>query len=62
MKEFSARTEFEDDEIVLPGFVKVEELDNIWVVQLSHDLNFFENVRSLLHTLLVSSCPWLMPR
>lgn len=60
MKEFSTRAKFEDDEIILPGFVKVDEFDDIRVIQLPHDLNFLEDVRAL-YTLLISGCPWLMP-
>jgi hypothetical protein len=57
VEKLSARAEFENDEIVLSRFVEVDELDDIRVIELSHDLHFFEDIGTL-YTFLVSSCPW----
>lgn len=48
MKQLAARTKFQDDVIVLPRLGEVDELDDIGVVELTHDLHFFEDVCSLL--------------
>jgi hypothetical protein len=47
MKELPARTELENDVVILSRLGKVNELDNIGMIQLSHDLNFFQNIGSL---------------
>lgn len=47
MEEFAARAELEHNVVILTGFGEVDEFDNIGMVELSHDLYFFEDVRSL---------------
>lgn len=47
MKQLPSRAEFENYVIVLGGFGEIYELHNMRVVDLSHDLNFFENILSL---------------
>jgi len=47
VEEFSSRTKLQNDEIVLSGFRKIDELDDIGMIQLAHDLNFLENVCTL---------------
>ena len=47
VEKLASRTELEYDVIVLPRFRKVDELDNIGVVKLSHYLDFFENIGAL---------------
>jgi hypothetical protein len=47
MKQFAARAQFKDDEVVLPRFMEVDELDNVWMVELSHDLYLLENICAL---------------
>jgi hypothetical protein len=48
MEQFTTWAQLQDDVVVLLGFGKVDELDNVGVVQLAHDLYFLEDVRSLL--------------
>jgi len=47
MKQLAPWTEFKDDVVVLARLGKVDKLDNIRMVQLPHDLHFFEDVGSL---------------
>jgi hypothetical protein len=47
MEQFAARTKFEDDIVVLARFGEVDQLDDVGMVKLTHDLDFFEDVRSL---------------
>ncbi len=47
MEELASWAEFKDDVVVLARFGKVDELDNIRVIQLPHDLHFFEDIGSL---------------
>ncbi len=47
MEELAARAELQDNVVVLTRFGEVDEFDDIGMVQLSHDLNLLENVRSL---------------
>lgn len=47
MEELASWAEFENNIIVLARFGKVNEADNVGVVQLSHDLYLFEDVGSL---------------
>ena len=56
VEELSTRAKLEDNEIVLARFRKADKFDNIWVVQLSHYLNFFENIGTLFNT-SVSTIP-----
>lgn len=55
VEELAARTEFQNDIVVLARLGKVNQLDDIWVIYLSHDLHFFENVGSLEGTIPVSN-------
>jgi len=47
VEKLATRTELKDDIIVLPRFGKVDELDNVGMIKLAHDLNLLENIRSL---------------
>jgi hypothetical protein len=47
MEQFSARTEFENDKVVLARLVEINQLDDVGVIQLSHNLNFLQDIRSL---------------
>jgi hypothetical protein len=40
MEELSAGGQLQNDVVVLLGFGKVDELNDVWVIQLSHDLYF----------------------
>lgn len=48
VEQLATRTQLEDDEVMLAGFGKVDEANDIGMVQLSHDLNLFEDVGSLM--------------
>ena len=48
VEEFAARTQLQDDEVVLPAFREVDEADDVGVLQLAHDLDFLQNVRPLI--------------
>jgi len=48
VEELTARAKLQDDVVVLTGFDEFNEFDDIWVVKLSHNLNFLENVCALL--------------
>jgi len=48
VEELASRAKLQDDVVVLASFNEFDELDNIWVVELSHDLDFLENIRALL--------------
>ena len=47
MKQLASRAELQDNVVILAGFREVDQLHDIGVVYLSHDLNFFENVLPL---------------
>ena len=47
MEKLATRGKLEDDVVVLSRFGKVDKLDDVGMVQLSHDLDFFEDIRSL---------------
>lgn len=47
MEQFASWAQLEDDVVVLPRFGEVDELDNVGVIKLSHDLYFFEDICSL---------------
>ena len=47
MEEFATGTQLEDDVIVLLGFAELDKLDDVGVFEVAHDLDFFEDVRSL---------------
>ena len=47
VKELTARAELEDDVVVLSRFGEVDQADDIGMVQLPHDLDFFQNVGTL---------------
>lgn len=48
VEQLATRTQLEDDEVMLAGFGKVDEANNIGMIQLSHDLNLFQDVGSLM--------------
>lgn len=47
MEQFATWGKFENDVVILLGFGKVDELDDVGVVQLAHNLDFFQNVGPL---------------
>jgi hypothetical protein len=47
VEKFSAWTQLKYDVIILSRLGEIDEADNIWVIQLPHDLNFLEDVGSL---------------
>lgn len=47
VEQLTARAQLEDDEVILAGLRKGDELDNVRVIQLSHYLNLFQNIGSL---------------
>lgn len=47
MEELAARAKLQDNVVVLTGFGEVDEFDDIGMVELSHDLDFLEDVCSL---------------
>ena len=47
VEEFATWAEFEDDVVILFGFGELDKLDDVGVVNLSHDLDFFEDVCAL---------------
>ena len=55
MEELAARAELQDDVVILTTFGEIKKLDDIWVVDLTHDLYFFEDVLSLFVAYLVST-------
>lgn len=47
MEELATGRELEDDVVVLLGFRKVDELDDVGMIELPHDLNLFQDVGPL---------------
>jgi hypothetical protein len=47
VEKLTTSAKFKDDIVKLPRFRKVNELDDAWVVELAHDLHFFEDVCAL---------------
>jgi hypothetical protein len=47
VEEFSAWAELEDNVIVLARLRKLDQFDDIRVIDLAHNLDLFEDVRSL---------------
>jgi hypothetical protein len=47
VEELTTWAQLQDDVVILLRLAKLHELHNIGVVQISHDLHFFEDVRSL---------------
>lgn len=47
VEQLSTRAEFENDVVVLSRFGKVHQLDDVWVVEVAHNLDFLEDVHSL---------------
>jgi hypothetical protein len=56
VEELASRAQLENDVVVLSGLGEFDELDDVWVVDLSHNLHFLEDVRSL-HAHYVSNQP-----
>lgn len=50
VEQLATRAELEDDVVVLACFGKFDELDDVWMFELSHNLYFFEDVGSLFET------------
>lgn len=48
MEQFASRAKLQDNIVVLPRFGKVDKSDNVGMIKLSHDLDLFQNVCSLL--------------
>lgn len=47
MEQLATRAQLEYDVIVLARLGEINELDDVGMVKLAHDLYFFEDVRSL---------------
>ena len=47
MEQLATGAKFQYDEIVLAGFGKGHQLDDVGMVQSTHDLNFFQDIGSL---------------
>lgn len=47
MEQLTARAELENDVVELRGFRKVDESDHVGMVQLAHNLDFFQYIGSL---------------
>ena len=47
VEELASRAQLEDEEVVLLGLGELDQADNVGVIQLSHDLNFFEDIGPL---------------
>lgn len=47
MEKLAARAKFKDNIVILSCLLKFDEFDNIRVLNLSHDLDFLQDVRSL---------------
>lgn len=47
VEQFASRTQLQHDVIILGRFGEVHELDDVGVIDLSHNLHFFEDVGSL---------------
>jgi hypothetical protein len=47
MEELATGTQLKNDIVILPGLREIDQLDDVGMVQLSHDLDFFQDVRSL---------------
>ena len=47
MEQLATGAQFEDDVVSLTRFGKMDEFDDVGMVDLSHDLNFFEDVGAL---------------
>lgn len=47
MEQLATRAELKDDVVVLFGLGKVDQFDDVGVIQLSHNLDFFKDICSL---------------
>lgn len=47
MEQFTARGKFKYDVVILSGFGKIDEFNDIRVIELAHNLHFFQDVCSL---------------
>lgn len=47
MEKFTAWGKFEDDVVVLFRFGEVDELDDVGMIKLTHDLNLLQDIRAL---------------
>jgi hypothetical protein len=47
MEEFATRTQLEDDVVILLGLAEFNKLNDVGVVEVAHNLDFFEDIRSL---------------
>lgn len=56
MEELAAWAELQNDVVILSGFGEVDEADDVGVVELSHYLDLFENIRSLEHSDVSKIC------
>ena len=48
VEQFAARAQLQHDKIVLPRLAEINEFDDIGMIQLSHNLNLFEDVCTLV--------------
>ena len=47
MEQFATLCEFENDIVILPRFREIDKLDDIRVIKLAHNLDFFQDVGAL---------------
>ena len=47
MEEFATRTQLENDVVILLRFAELDELNDVGVVKVAHNLNLLEDIRSL---------------
>jgi hypothetical protein len=47
VEQLSTRAELENDVVILSRFGKVNQLDDVWVVEVAHNLDFLQDIRSL---------------
>lgn len=50
MEQLPSGAKFQDNVIILSRLGKVNQLDNVWVINLAHNLDFLENIGSLRMT------------
>jgi len=44
MEELASWTKLKDDEVILSGLGELDQLDNVGMIELTHNLNLFEDV------------------
>lgn len=47
MEELASGAKLQDDVVILAGFGEIDQLDDVGVVEVAHNLDFFEDIRTL---------------